>query len=47
MRNTEYIMKSEKARAGNTGLAKVEVQFLAETFVIKIDIFAKLRNVIT
>ena len=35
MRNTEYIMTSEKeARTGNTGLAKVAVQCSADTFVV-------------
>jgi hypothetical protein len=35
MRNTEYITTSEKeARTGNTGLAKVAVQFSADTFVV-------------
>ena len=35
MRNTEYIMTSEKeARTGNTGLAKVAVQCPEETFVV-------------
>lgn len=31
--------------AGNTGLAKVEVQCSADTFVVKIATFAKPENV--
>ena len=35
MRNTEYIMTSEKeARTGNTGLSKLAVQYSADSLVV-------------
>jgi hypothetical protein len=51
MRNTEYIMISEKeARSGNKGLAKVAVQYSADTFevnqslVLRINICGENRH---